>query len=94
MADEKNPDFYTRLKEKLNEQTSWPTMYLFKFIAPADNEKYDKVVELFGQGVQITTRTSKKGNYISISAKEVMMDAESIITTYKRAEKIEGLIAL
>jgi putative lipoic acid-binding regulatory protein len=87
-------EFYRGLKEKLNEQTQWPTIYLFKFIVPADNQKHAQVVELFGDGVQITTRTSAKGNFISISAKEVMMDAESIIAIYKRAESIEGLIAL
>jgi len=87
-------EFYRGLKEKLNDQTEWPSVYFFKFIIPADSQRHAQVVELFGEGVQITTRTSAKGNFISISAKEVMMDADSIIEIYKRAESIEGLIAL
>lgn len=87
-------DFYVSLREKLNQQMDWPTIYLFKFIIPADNHKMAQVSELFGEGAQITTRASKKGNYLSLSAKEVMMDAESIIERYKRAENIEGIISL
>ncbi len=87
-------DFYKSLQEKLNEQTDWPTVYMFKFIIPADNHKMAQVNELFGETAQITTRASKKGNYLSLSAKEVMIDAESIIQRYKRAEKIEGIISL
>jgi putative lipoic acid-binding regulatory protein len=87
-------DFYKSLQEKLNEQTDWPTVYMFKFIIPADNHKMAQVNQLFGETAQITTRASKNGNYLSVSAKEVMMDAESIIQRYKRAEKIEGIISL
>ena len=90
----KNAEFYKSLREKLNEQTEWPTVYLFKFIIPADNQKMAQVNELFDGSAQITTRASNKGNYLSISAKEVMMNAESIIVKYKKAAEIEGIISL
>lgn len=90
----KKAEFYKSLREKLNEQTEWPTVYMFKFIIPADNQKMAQVNELFDGSAQITTRASKKGNYLSISAKEVMMNAESIIIKYKKAAEIEGIISL
>ena len=90
----KNPEFYKSLREKLNDQTDWPTVYMFKFIIPADNQKMAQVNELFDGSAQITTRSSKNGNYLSISAKEVMMNAESIIIKYKKAAEIEGIISL
>ena len=58
-------DFYKSLQEKLNEQTDWPTVYMFKFIIPADNHKMAQVNQLFGETAQITTRSSKNGNYLS-----------------------------
>jgi hypothetical protein len=30
---------FNKLKETLNKLTDWPTVYMFKFIIPADNKK-------------------------------------------------------
>lgn len=94
MDEKKREDFYASLKLKLDQQESWPTVYFYKFIIPADNQKLAKVMELFGEGAQITTRTSRNGNYLSVSAKEVIMSSSHVIETYQRAEGIEGLISL
>lgn len=87
-------NFYTNLKEKLENQFSWPQLYLFKFIIPADNKKLALVEALFGAEAQVTTRQSKSNKFISISAKEVMISADAVIEVYKKAEKIEGIISL
>ena len=94
MDKQKREEFYASLKAKLDDQETWPTVYLYKFIIPADNQKLAKVMELFGEGAQITTRESRKGNYLSVSAKEVMMSSGHVIETYQKAEHIEGLISL
>jgi putative lipoic acid-binding regulatory protein len=39
-------------------------------------------------------KQSHKGNYLSVSAKESMLDADSIIKRYKKAAEIDGLMAL
>lgn len=92
---ERNRDeFYASLRLQLIEQTEWPTVYLFKFIVPAKNKSIAQVMELFGSEAEVTTRESRKGNYISVSAKEVMIDADQIIEVYKKAESIEGIISL
>lgn len=87
-------DFYSNLKQKLEEQHNFPQPYLFKFIIPADNKKLALVEALFGEEAQVSTRQSSSNKYISISAKEVMISADSVIAVYKKAEKIEGIISL
>lgn len=87
-------DFYVSLKQKLEEQHSFPALYLFKFIIPADNQKLAQVEALFGPEAQVTTNQSRTNKYISISAKEVMVSSDSVIAIYKEAEKVEGIISL
>lgn len=87
-------DFYSNLKQKLEDQHNFPQPYLFKFIIPADNHKLALVEALFGEEAQVTTRQSSTNKYVSISAKEVMLSADAVIKVYKKAEKIEGIISL
>jgi len=51
-------------------------------------------MELFGPNAEVSTRNSSKGSYISITAREVMIDADQIIEVYQRAESIDGIISL
>lgn len=91
----KSKERYEKLKAQLEEGFEWPTVYMFKFIVPADNEKQAKVEGLFNtKEAQVSTLQSRKGNYVSITAKEMMMSPERVIDRYLEAEKIEGLIAL
>jgi len=90
----KREEFYVSLKQKLEEQHSFPALYLFKFIIPADNQKLAQVEALFGPEAQVTTNQSKTNKFISISAKEIMISADSIIAVYKEAEKVEGIMSL
>ncbi len=82
------------LKEKLNENPEWPRLYFFKFIIPSDNETLAKVQALFGDEANVKIKQSSKGNYVSFSAKELMLNADTVIEKYKEALKIKGLIAL
>lgn len=84
-----------RMKAALNEYHKWPSLYMFKFIVPADNEKLAQVQSLFNsKTAEVISRPSKKGNFYSITAKEVMMSAQKVIEKYEKAAKIEGLISL
>ena len=76
------------------EQKQWPLLYYFKFIVPNDKVKIEQVKLLFPDPSMITYNTSRDINYISISYKQYMPDAESIIEIYQRASSVEGLIAL
>lgn len=87
-------DPWKGLREKLEER-SWPAVYLFKFIVPADNQKVAQTEALFdADTAQIELRKSKTGKFVSVSAKEMMMDVDSVIKRYQEAVKIPGLMAL
>ena len=86
-------DPYEGLRTQLEER-DWPAVFLFKFIVPADNQKIAEVEALFDtQLAQIELRPSKTGKFVSVSAKEMMLDVDSIIARYKAATQIEGLMA-
>jgi putative lipoic acid-binding regulatory protein len=72
----------------------WPSVYFFKFIVPNDNEKMALVSALFDENANISYHTSSKGNYVSVSVKEVMLSGDSVIEIYEKAVKIEGIISL
>jgi putative lipoic acid-binding regulatory protein len=84
----------TTLREKLKESGAWPRVYFFKFIIPSDNQKLAQVEALFGPEAQVQLKQSSKGNYVSVSAKELMLDVDGVIKRYEEASKIEGLMAL
>jgi hypothetical protein len=86
---------FERVKLALDKNHDWPSVYMFKFIVPSDNEKIAKVEALFNSNTaEIRLRPSKNGKYTSITAKEVMVDADHVLKCYEDASQIEGLIAL
>ena len=78
--------FYSSLKEKLDTIHSWPSVYMFKFIIPADNKRLALVESLFGKEAIVSQRPSSKGNYISVTGKELMLSADRVIDRYKEAK--------
>ncbi len=85
---------FNKLRELLNKENNWPSVYMFKFIIPADNQKIALVESKFSDEAIILHKESANGKYFSITIKEVMFDAESIISKYKEMDGIEGLMAL
>ncbi|HRH67022.1 MAG TPA: DUF493 family protein [Bacteroidia bacterium] len=86
-------DPYENLRKELNKIGNWPQVYMFKFIIPADNKRIALVESKFSNDSIITKKESANGKYISITIKEVMLSADSIIDKYKEMEGIEGLMA-
>lgn len=93
--DKKTEDFYSRLRKQLEEDTTWPTQYLFKFIVPANLEKIAEVRAVFdGTDAMITTRDSSRGNFTSISIKLTMQSPDGVVEKYIAISKVEGVISL
>ncbi len=87
--------FYKKLKEQLEDTSTFPLKYLFKFILPSDNEKVKKLENIFNHnGAVITTKKSKTGKYTSVSIHVIMDKADDIINKYLEAGKIKGIISL
>lgn len=86
---------FIELQKKLEETiTSFPYVYLFKFIIKADNKAMALVEVMFDSDAEIIQKQSSKGNYISITVKQVVLSVDEIIMFYKKASEIEGVIIL
>lgn len=86
--------FYTELEQKLKDFHKFPSTYLFKFIVPNNVHSFAQAEALFSDKAVVTTRESKTGKYISITAKEIILESPEVILIYREAENIEGLISL
>lgn len=86
--------FLGRLQEQLSQHTTWPAVYMFKFIIPGSNQGYAQLRSLFGEESRLFTRPSSGGKYISVTVKEMMLNPAEIIDRYRQAAEIEGIIAL
>ncbi len=88
-------EFYNRLRTQLEENTRWPSVYLYKFIVPANLEKVSRIKEIFNKAkAEISTRDSSKGTYTSISVKVIMESPDAVIEKYLEVSKLEGVISL
>ena len=78
-------------KEKLELETSFPALYMFKFIVP--NGKENEIGAMLPKN-EMTLKSSSQGKYVSDTIKAMMPDSQSIIDIYDKASKIKGVIAL
>lgn len=85
---------FDNLRNQLNNNYSWPSVYMFKFIAPADNRIFAMLHDLFSVSAEITDRHSSGGNYMSITVKEMMLSVDEVIERYRKVSEIEGVRAL
>jgi len=85
---------FDKLREHLTASVSWPSVYMFKFIAPAENRIFAMLHDLFPHQAEFTNKHSTGGKYVSITVKEVMMNPDEVIERYKKAAAIEGVIVL
>jgi len=92
----KNQDeFYRKLKINLEETTTFPSKYMFKFIIPSDKTKSEQILDIFNNtGAVINTKPSKTGKYKSLTILVKMKNADEIIIKYKEVTAIEGVISL
>nr|WP_320118628.1 hypothetical protein [uncultured Marinifilum sp.] len=85
---------YNRIKQQLFESTKWPSLYMFKFIVPNNEDKINAVKNLFPTDTEFTYKTSKDIRFIGITVKKVMNSAEDVVEVYARAQGIKGIMAL
>jgi len=91
-----NPeDFYRSLKEKLEEQHNFPEEYLFKFIVISDAEKVTEILRVFDNlKYTLSNKESSTGRYTSVSIDCFVLDADQVISIYKKVAEIEGVMML
>ncbi|WP_438988193.1 DUF493 family protein [Polaribacter sp.] len=88
-------EFYTKLKVQLEDTTRFPADYLYKFIVPTTENQVTEVEGIFDKtGAVIKTKKSKTGKYVSVSIMLKLKNSDEVISYYKKAEKIKGIISL
>jgi putative lipoic acid-binding regulatory protein len=78
-------------KEKLEAQSSFPILYMFKFIVP--NGKENEIAAILPNN-KMTLKTSSKGTYVSATIKAMMPSSDAILAVYDKAAEVEGVISL
>jgi len=84
-------DQLAKLRDLLENETDWPSEYLFKFIVPS--EKLGQIEALF-PGHSVETRTSSKGKYVSCTICITLDSADHVIAIYQQASTIPGVFSL
>ena len=83
-----------KLRMKLDQHHNWPDVYMYKFVLPNEPEKIEQLMTHFAEKSEVTRRESAKGNYVSITIKEVMLSTDAVIERYRSITGIEGLMSL
>jgi putative lipoic acid-binding regulatory protein len=91
----KESEFYDKLKKSLEETSTFPSDYMYKFIIPTSEEKFKNIESLFdNMGAVIKSKPSKTGKYDSLTILVKMKSADDIIEKYIEVSKIDGVISL
>lgn len=95
MDTDKSKEFYSKLKSQLEDTSTWPADYLYKFIVPTEGTKISQIEKIFDNtGAVIESKQSKKGKYTSLSITVNLKNADAVIEKYKQVGIIEGVISL
>jgi len=81
----------SNLRALLEEQFEWPGPYTFKFVV--HHERVAQVLALFPDGVP-STRPSKNGTYVGVTARLHMDSPDAVLAVYEEASRIDGIVSL
>lgn len=81
----------TSFIEKLEANHQFPELYTFKFIVKPEHEA--QVKSLLPKA-EIKLKPSSGNKYVSITLSQQMKSSAEVIEIYKKANTIEGIIAL
>jgi putative lipoic acid-binding regulatory protein len=96
MIPKDNPEeFYSRFHEQLTDSQDWPGPFLFKFIIRGDEEKIDRLKQIFeDKRAKLKLKNSSKNTFVSVTFLAEMENPDEVISIYKAASSIEGIITL
>jgi len=84
----------SNFRKLLAEEVTWPHVYMFKFIIPANQNKEALVTQLFPKGADVSFKKSRTGKYTSITIKTLTQSPDEVLKYYEEAAKIEGIVSL
>ena len=77
--------------EKLEGTHQFPENYIFKFIVKPENQAE---VEALLPGAEVRLKPSSGNKYVSVTLSKEMSSSQEVVEVYKKAYKIDGIIAL
>lgn len=84
-------EWWDNFQKLLEDQIDFPSEYVFKFIVPSEN--FDHLKSVFGHH-PVEVRESRKGNYVSVTARMEMNSSDEVIAVYSAAAEVEDVISL
>ena len=89
-------EVYKNLKNLLDETSSWPSEYIYKFIYKSNENNIEILKDIFkDSSANFNIKKSKNEKYTSVSVKIIAKDPDLIINNYKKvAKQIENVILL
>ncbi|MDB4015994.1 DUF493 domain-containing protein [Flavobacteriaceae bacterium] len=96
MIPKENPEeFYSRFHEQLTDSQEWPGPFLFKFIIRGDQQKVEKLKQIFeSKQAKLKLKNSSKNTFVSVTFLAEMENPTEVINIYRAASTIEGIITL
>jgi hypothetical protein len=82
---------HAKFRELLDQNYQWPDFYTWKFIVKA--ESHSQLVAIL-EGHEITTKTSEKGTYISITVRKYVQSTDEVLAVYRLVSQIPGVMSL
>lgn len=87
--------FYTQFKARLDDTTSFPADYTYKFIYPSSEETMVKIKEIFkNANPKFDYKASKNRKYTSITVQIYALDSDQVIAFYQEVAQIKDVIML
>lgn len=82
------------LLKQLEKNKEWPLRYMFKFIAPNNEETIAAIQKELPQGEKITMKKSKTEKYVAITCIAFMDSAKQIVNITNTVNAIDGVMTL
>lgn len=84
-------EWWDNFQRLLEDQIDFPSEYIFKFIVPSGN--LEDLKSVFGH-YPVEVRESRRGNYVSVTARMEMNSSDEVIAVYSAAAEVEDVISL
>ena len=82
------------LRAQLDAHHQWPSEYMFKFIAPNQEDQIGAVLSVFPDSFQVERKSSGGGKYVSLTVRETLSSADAVFDRYEAVGRIGGIFAL
>ena len=88
-------EFYSKFHIQLLESQVWPGIYMFKFVVKSEALHLETLKSYFnGKQAEFFEKLSLKKTFTSLTIKVKMKSADEVISIYKKASHLEGIMGL